>query len=298
MPRLDLRHLAMLRAIAESRSLADAAITLNLTPPALTHRLKEAERRLGCKLVERNHSPATFTESGHRLLLASRSILAELDRAEAEAGIADHAKRHTVRLSGSTLCGYGWLADLVCALEASHPTIDLEVVTDVAMDPIRALKKHAIELAVMPERTRDARLRNVPLYRDEMVAVVPRGHPLSSRGYVEIRDFVHETYVANSTTPEIGREYTRLFEPAGIRPKRVLQAGHVEAVLGVVRAGVGVTISTRITAMSFMPTGGLVLLPLTLSGQFLTWYATCFTTGKETRYAREVVATLSRITAT
>lgn len=287
----------MLRAIAESRSLADAAITLNLTPSALTHRLKEAERRLGCKLVERNHSPATFTESGHRLLLASRSILAELDRAEAEAGAADHAKRHTVRLSGSTLCGYGWLADLVRALETSHPLIDLEVVTDVAMDPIRALKKHAIELAVMPERTRDARLRNVPLYRDEMVAVVPRGHPLSARGHVEIRDVANETYIANSITPEIGREYSRLFEPAGIRPKRVLQAGHIEAVLGVVRAGVGVTIGTRSAVMPFTTGGELTLLPLTSSGQFLTWYATCFAVGKETRPAREVVATLARITA-
>lgn len=297
MPRLDLRHLAMLRAIAESRTFADAAITLNLTPSALTHRLKEAERRLGCKLVDRRNSPATFTEPGRRLLLTSRKILSELDLAEAEAGTADQLKKQTVRVSGSTLCGYGWLADLVRALEASHPTIDLEVVTDVALNPIRALKSRTIDVAVMPERTRDTRLRNVPLYRDEMVAVVPRGHLLSSRGYVEIRDVANETYVANSTTPEIGREFTRLFEPAGIRPKRVLQAGHIEAVLGVVRAGVGVTISTRSTVMPFMATGELTLLPLTAAGQFLTWFATCFATGRETHPARDVVTSLARITA-
>ncbi len=166
-----------------------------------------------------------------------------------------------------------------------------------ALNPIRALKSRTIDVAVMPKRTRDTRLLNAPLYRDEMVAVVPRGQLLPSRGYVEIRDVANETYVANSTTAEIGREFTRLFDPAGIRPKRVLQAGHIEAVLGVVRAGVGVTVSTRSTAMPFMATGELALLPLTAAGQFLTWFATFFATGRETHPARDVVTTLARITA-
>ncbi|MFO0509500.1 MAG: LysR family transcriptional regulator [Gammaproteobacteria bacterium] len=297
MPRLDLRHLSMLRAIAESRTLADAATTLNLTPSALTHRLKEAERRIGRKLVDREHTPTTFTEAGRRLAAAARGILDELEQAEADAGMVDAMKRVAVRLSGSTLCGYGWLAGLVRALEVAHPQIDLEVVMDVALDPIGALKKRAIDLAIMPERTRDARLRNVALYRDEMVAVVPRGHRLTAGDHAEIRDFADVTYVANSTTPEIGREYTRLFKPAGVRPRRVVQAGHVEAVMGVVRAGIGVTISTRSTAEPFAASGELVLLPLTPGGQYLTWFGTCFASGPDNRAARDVLTMLARVTA-
>lgn len=297
MPRLDLRHLSMLRAIAESRTLADAATTLNLTPSALTHRLKEAERRIGRRLVDRDHTPTSFTEAGRRLASAARGILAELDRAEADAGMVDATKRVVVRLSGSTLCGYGWLAGLVRALEATHPQIDLEVVMDVALDPIGALKKRAIDLAIMPERTRDARLRNMALYRDEMVAVVPRGHRFTAHGHAEIRDFAEEIYVANSTTPEIGREYTRLFKPARVHPGRVVQAGHVEAVMGVVRAGIGVTISTRSTAEPFAASGELVLLPLTQGGQYLTWFGTCFAGGPDTRAVRDVLTVLARVTA-
>ena len=211
--------------------------------------------------------------------------------------MVDAMKRVAVRLSGSTLCGYGWLAGLVRALEVAHPQIDLEVVMDVALDPIGALKKRAIDLAIMPERTRDARLRNVALYRDEMVAVVPRGHRLTAGDHAEIRDFADVTYVANSTTPEIGREYTRLFKPAGVRPRRVVQAGHVEAVMGVVRAGIGVTISTRSTAEPFAASGELVLLPLTPGGQYLTWFGTCFASGPDNRAARDVLTMLARVTA-
>ena len=297
MPRLDLRHLEMLRAIAESRSFADAANKLSVTPSALTHRLKEAERRLGKTLIDRGQTPPSFTEAGRRLLLSARGILAELDTAETEASSAEAVRKITVRIGASTLCGYGWLADLVRALEATQPHIELEVTMDVALDPIGALKKRNIEIAVMPARTRDVRLRNVALYRDEMIAVIPRGHPLALRTHLEIRDFANETYVANSTTPEIGREYARLFEPAGVRPRRILRAGHIEAVIGVVRAGVGVTISARSTILPFAADGGLAFLPLTANSQYVTWFATFMASGPNVRSAREVVATLARVTA-
>lgn len=297
MPRLELRHLVMLRAIAESRSLADAANKLSVTPSALTHRLKEAERRLGKALVDRSQAPPSFTEAGRRLLMSARSILSELDAAETEASSVEATRKVTVRIGASTLCGYGWLADLVRALESAQPQVELEVAMDVTLDPIGALKKRNIEIAVMPARTRDARLRNAALYRDEMIAVVPRGHALALRNHLEIRDFANETYIANSTTPEIGREYTRLFEPAGIRPSRILRAGHIEAVIGVVRAGIGVTISTRSTVTPFAADDKLVFLPVTAGGQYLTWFATYLASGPGARISRDVVTTLARVTA-
>lgn len=297
MPRLELRHLSLLAALAEADSFADAATRLNVTPSALTHRLKEAERRLGVTLVERGRTPPAFTEPGRTLLASAREVLRTLEAAEQLAGSAGAPQPVVVRLAASTLCGYGWLADLVRSLEASHPQIDLEVVMDVAADPVAALRKRRIDAAVMPARTRDARLRHIALHRDEMVAVVPRGHRFAGQPFVEVRDFITETYIANTTRPEAGREYSRLFAPAGIRPRRVLRAGHVEAVIGVVRAGIGVTVSTRSTVAPFLDGGGLALVPLTSTGQYVTWYGSFMTGGAATPLAREVLQALARVTA-
>jgi LysR family transcriptional regulator for metE and metH len=297
MPRLELRHLSLLAALADADSFADAATRLNVTPSALTHRLKEAERRLGVTLVERGRVPPAFTDPGRTLLATAREVLRTLDAAETAASEAGDTRPVLVRLGASTLCGYGWLADLVRSLESSHPQVDLEVVMDVAADPVAAVKKRKIDAAVMPARTRDARLRHVALYRDEMVAVVPRGHRFAVQPFVEVRDFATETYVANNTQPEIGREYSRLFAPAGIRPQRVLRAGHIEAVIGVVRAGIGVTVSTRSTVAPFIDGGGLVLVPLTAEGQFVTWYGIHAADVAKAPIVREVMLALARVTA-
>ena len=297
MPRLELRHLNLLAALAGAVSFADAATRLNITPSALTHRLKEAERRLGVTLVERGRTPPAFTESGRTLLVVARDVLRRLEAAERAAGELGGQRPVVLRIGGSTLCGYGWLAELVRSLESSHPQVDLEVVMDVAEDPVAALKKRQIDAAVMPARTRDARLRHIALYRDEMVAVVPRGHRFATQAFVEVRDFATETYIANNTRPEAGREYSRLFAPAGIRPQRVLRAGHIEAVTGVVRAGIGVTVSTRSTVAPFIDGGGLALIPLTAGGQYVTWYGSYAAGGATAPLVREVLQALARITA-
>ena len=88
-----------------------------------------------------------------------------------------------------------------------------------------------------------------------------------------MRELATEVYVADVTVPETGREYERLFEPAGVRPQRVLRAGHMAAVVGLVRAGLGVTICTRTSAAPYVASGGLALVSLAPQGQFLTWYA-------------------------
>lgn len=273
LPKLELRHLLMLRAIAVSPTLAEAAHRLNITPSALTHRLREAERRIARPLVERGGRRARLTDAGERFLLAAHRCLAELESAEREAGAGARVIRQIVRVGGSTLCGYDWLPTLLRHLETKQPAIEVEMVIDVSLNPMAALRDRRIDLAVMPNRTRGREVSSVRLFQDEMVALVPADHPKAKRRHLEVRDFVAEVYVTDTTAQESGREYERLFEPAGMRPARILRAGHMEAVIALVRAGLGLTVTTRTSAAPFLAAGGLRVLPLTANGEFLTWFA-------------------------
>jgi LysR family transcriptional regulator for metE and metH len=66
---LELRHLELVRAVAEEGSLSRAALRLHVTPSALSHQLRDAEERLDVKLFDRVGRRLRLSAAGERLLV-------------------------------------------------------------------------------------------------------------------------------------------------------------------------------------------------------------------------------------
>src|SRR3954471_23354307 len=81
---LELRHHQLVVAIAQEGSLVGATRTLHLTPSALSHQLRDAEERLGVKLFQRCNRGPPPASAGEKLIEASKPVLAEAARAEAQ----------------------------------------------------------------------------------------------------------------------------------------------------------------------------------------------------------------------
>ncbi|MCZ8130568.1 MAG: LysR family transcriptional regulator [Steroidobacteraceae bacterium] len=273
MSRLGIAHLAMLEAIAGSRSLQEAAGRLRITPSALSHRLREAERRLGVPLVVRGGERPRLTPAGERLLPVAARLVHELRAAENDARAAPALPAPPVRIAASTLSGYQWLPPLMRELAAAPEPVELEVALDVSLDPLGAVRDGRADLAVVPTAVGAAGLGAVPRFGDEMVAGLPANHPKAARPWLAPRDFLDETYVADATRPEPGREVERFFAPAGVEPSRVLRAGATEGVLALVGAGFGVTILTRLTVEPYRGLAAFEQVPLGRRGLRIQWHA-------------------------
>src|SRR5688572_14449714 len=96
---LEIRHLRLVRAIAEEGGPTRAAARLHLTQSAVSHQLAELEGRLGVVLFARVRRQLKLTPAGARLLEASRSMLAELSRVERELHQAAARKREVFRIA-------------------------------------------------------------------------------------------------------------------------------------------------------------------------------------------------------
>ncbi len=80
--KLELRHLKLIRAIADEGSVTKAGNRLFLTQSALSHQLRDAEEKLGVPLFTRQNKKMILTPAGERLLKSAHTILDELVRAE------------------------------------------------------------------------------------------------------------------------------------------------------------------------------------------------------------------------
>src|SRR5215207_2150376 len=78
----EMRHLQLVRAIANAGSLTQAGLVLNLTQSALSHQLRDIESRLGAQLFSRAGRRLALTPAGEKLLATAKEVIALVERSE------------------------------------------------------------------------------------------------------------------------------------------------------------------------------------------------------------------------
>lgn len=270
--RLEIRHLAVLQALARWQSATAAADHLGITSSAISHRLREAERRLGIHLTTRVGSGLRLTEAGHRLGQSATRILDELGRAEIDAARIGRGVGSVVRLGVGTYSIYNWLPRFMREVESRYPETKLEVVGEATHHPLAHLREEAVDILLLPGQITERGVVALPSLQDELVCVMAPGHRLAGRTSIEAADLGDETHVTYSSEILPGFEYDAFFRPGGHYPKRLMNIALPEAVMELVAAGLGISILSEWVVRPRLLRGELVSVRLTRSGLPLPWH--------------------------
>lgn len=270
-PRLEIRHLQMLLAIAETGSVTAAAAKLGVTSSALSHRIREAERRLDVVLYERIKRQLRMTPAGAHLYQAAARLLAELSRAEADVQRVHGGARRIVRLCIGAYSAYHWLPAFLKVFAEVAPGVEVQVAADAARRPLVNLMEGAIDMAIMPGEVAGPGVTAHKLFTDELVAIMPAKHRLAGKAVIRAEDLAGEDYLTYDKTPEPGYEYERLMLPARIFPRWRTTVELPEAIVELVRAGFGLSILTRWAIEPHLRDGSIVCARVTDDGLPLPW---------------------------
>lgn len=241
-PLLDISHLEALRAIDHYGRLADAAASLHLTPSALSHRIGEAERRLGVPLYIRAHRRLQPTAAAAYLLSTAHAVLKDLARAEADSRRMTGEVRRIVRLAIDAYRSYRWLPEFLRFVRQEHPTIELQISSAGSDDPTSRVLAGSLDVAIAPGDRPSPQLDDRFLFDDELVFIAPPDHPLSSRSVITGPDIDGVDFITYTRTPEPDREFARLFRPSDTYPSWVETIELPEAIVEMVAAGLGTSV--------------------------------------------------------
>lgn len=271
---LEIRHLALLVALIEQPSMTVAAERLGLTQSALSHRLREAERRLDVALFFRDGRRLRPTEAGERLALTARRVLSELAAAEAAAmGRKGSERQAAVRIAQGLYSAASWFPDFAALVAEKAADLRPVLAASASDDPLRALVTGAVDLALVPGEAEAAGVDRRLVFEDQLVAVLPRGHSLCDKPHLEAADFAGETFLAYGFQPLPGFEYERLMRPAAAYPGEVIRVGPPEVVAGLVARGFGISVLSRWMLRPLLREGRIAVRRLTEEGLPLNWYA-------------------------
>src|SRR5262245_55316002 len=182
---LEIRHLRLISAIAETGGVTRAGERLHLSQSALSHQLRDIEERLGALLFHRIGKRMVLTPDGQELLRSATEVLEILGRTEQAIKQRSAGGAGVLRISTGCYTCYHWLPAILKEYRMTHPKVDVQVDASATGDVLRSLLDGRIDLAVVIERTRDHRVIEHPLFEDEFVVIMAPDHPLASKSFVE-----------------------------------------------------------------------------------------------------------------
>src|SRR5215469_13958905 len=125
---LDVKLLRMLVAIDRHGSLTRAAEALGMTQSALSHHIKDSERRMAVEIFHRVGKRLRFSAIGEELLQAAKTVAGEIDRIEADLALFREGYGPIVRLGSGAYGCEAWLPDFIRDLQReTSPRFAIEI---------------------------------------------------------------------------------------------------------------------------------------------------------------------------
>jgi LysR family transcriptional regulator for metE and metH len=268
-----MRHLRMLQAMARTGSVTRAAAMLGLTQSALSHQIREAERRLGLDLFVQRDRRMQLTPVAVALSEEAGRILTQLERLEKQIARDRGVMRHIVRIGCGAYSGYRWLPRFLRVFQQGAADIDIEVVADATQRPLQALLDRDIDVAVTSATPDKATTRSLKLFRDELILIMAPDHPLARREVVVAQDLSDQVYISYSAIAEKGHEFDRFIKPAQVSYRSMLRVELTEAIVELVSGGFGISILSRWAVAHYLRSGALSSARVTRRGLHVNWYA-------------------------
>ena len=286
---MEIRHLKLIREVAETKSLTKAKDALFLSQSALSHQLKEIEGQLGTQLFHRVNKQLILTNAGKMVLESAERILKDLERTEISIKKYVSGTSGTLRLATQCYTCYHWLPSLMTDFKKEFPNVEIEIFHNNNADVEDQILDGTIDLAIIYENSDRPNIAYHELFRDEVFALVPAGHPWTKKDFVEAKDFEGENVIIHSYPLESVSLFSQVLIPEGIKPNRVMQVQVTEAVVEMVKAGMGVNVMAKWIVEPYLKDNQMALVPVTKRGIHRTWTAITLSDENSPQYLQNFV---------
>ncbi len=259
---MNLHHLAIFNAVAETGSISAAAQQLHISQPALSREIKEFEDRLGVVLFERRPRGMRMTHAGEvlheyaaRLFDISRTAQAAMQE------IADARKGH-LSIGASNTNGTYVLPRRLATFRRANPDVRITMFVGNTEQISQGVADMRFTLGFIEGPLHVGGLVAEQFQTDDLVPVVAADHELLRKKRVTTADIDNQPLLMREHGSGTRELITEMLDANGIRQGSVMEFGNTEALKQAVMHGGGIAWLPRISIARELDEGTLVALPL------------------------------------
>ncbi|MET0016527.1 LysR substrate-binding domain-containing protein [Oscillibacter sp.] len=250
------KYEAFVRAV-ELGSLSKASEELGYTQSGISHMMQSLEDEVGFPLMIRTSSGIFPNSEGEMLLPIIRQLLNTNESLEQSIAKIKGADTGHIRIASFSSMAIYWLPNIISAFQKDYPNVEIQIIEGGADRIDAMMDNHEADMCLYTggeNRPFDW----LPLCRDELLALLPPGHPLTERDAVPIEAFQNEQFIM----PLAGYDYEvhHVLDRLEHYPHIRFSACNDYAIISLVTAGLGVSILPELLLRNYQ--NDAVAMPL------------------------------------
>ena len=257
----DIDSLALFVRAAELHSLTKAADASHIGAAAASRRIALLEHRFKTTLLERSPRGVELTPAGVALLVHAKALLAQLNGMEAEMSGHASGRRGALRILANTSAMAEYLPDDLASFAKQHPDIVVDVQERWSLEIRTALLAGEADIGLVMEGIPTDGLELHPYRSDQLAAVMPQDHPLTTPSEFKFDDVLDFDLIAL----ESGSSMMRLLTDRAVALEKPLklrvQVRSFDVVCRMVQAGLGIGLLPYQAAKTLASSLGLAVRP-------------------------------------
>jgi len=240
---MELRQLIYFIEVAEQEHVSEAAANLHVAQSAVSRQIANLEKELGVSLFDREGRNIKITPIGKIFLSHAKTAIRAIDHAKKQVDEYLDPERGTIKIGFPTSLASFLLPMISSEFKKNYPRIAFQLRQGSYNFLIESVKKREIDVAFLgPVPTDYPEIKGDILFSESLHALVPRTNPLSYRERVHLHELSDEPFVLFPKGFVLQQLAIEGCEQAGFRPNVTSEGEDMDAIKGLVAAGIGITI--------------------------------------------------------
>jgi len=257
-------RLYTLLAVVENNSYTKAADQLSLTQPAVTQHIKQLEKELNVRILNRVGKEIKPTNAGNIVIQYARRSIALYNRMK-QSIIEEqrHVRRLTVGITHTAESNA--VAEVLGRYCTKNPGTTITIISDSINNLYDKLRHYEIDLAVVEGTIQDENINSLLIDTDSIMLVVSNNNPLAKKSMVTINELKKQPLILRR--PSSG---TRNLFAAHLESKNmslddfnvILEVDNIATIKDLIRRDIGVSVLARSACLDELKKGKITVLPI------------------------------------
>lgn len=251
---MNLKQLYYFKRLSETQHYTEAASSLFITQPSLSHAISELEKELGVSLFARKGRNVEITQNGKRFLPYVEDALASLEKGRLTLQKSGLESKENIRIAFIYTMGEYVVPQLIQKYSASpsHHNVTFSFTQGTSLNLLQELKAAKTDLALCSYIADEPDIDFIPIIQQELVVVTAKDHPLARlyQHEVELAETIHYPYVYFAENSGLRPFIDNVFMQQKMVPDIACYVEEDTAMAGLVSIDYGIAIMPRISALA------------------------------------------------